>query len=79
MGCIIEFNNALRFNFIQNKCKQKLWINVLLRSSKANIEHLADILDLPIETVIQVHQGNLYLEEESAERLGQLFLVTFGT
>ncbi|HGF1411067.1 hypothetical protein SC029_10835 [Legionella pneumophila serogroup 1] len=50
-----------------------------MRSSKANIEHLAHILDLPIETVIQVHQGKLYLEEESAERLGQLFLVTFGT
>ncbi|HIA7952684.1 hypothetical protein [Legionella pneumophila] len=79
MGCIIEFSNGLRFDFIQNQCKQKLWIDVLLRSSKANIGHLAHILDLPIETVIQVHQGNLYLEEESAERLGQLFLVTFGT
>ncbi|HDY2653924.1 TPA: hypothetical protein RQQ06_000924 [Legionella pneumophila] len=79
MGCIVEFNNDLRFDFIQNKSKQKLWIDALLRSSNANIEHLAHMLDLPIETVIQVHQGNLYLEEESAERLGQLFLVTFGT
>ncbi|HDO7841038.1 TPA: hypothetical protein P5J72_000435 [Legionella pneumophila] len=79
MGCIIEFNDGFQFDFVQNKCKQKLWIDVLLRFSKANIEHLAHILDLPIETVIQVHQGNLYLDEESAKRLGQLFLVTFGT
>ncbi|HHF0526632.1 TPA: hypothetical protein ACTUT5_002872 [Legionella anisa] len=79
MGCIVEFNDGFQFDFVQNKCKQKLWVDVLLCFSKANIEHLAYILDLPAETINQVHQGKQYLEQEPAERLGQLFLVTFGT
>ncbi|AOU64446.1 hypothetical protein [Legionella pneumophila] len=77
MGCIVEFNDGFLFDFVQNKCKQKLWIDVLLRFSKANIEHLAYILDLPVKTLIQVHQGNSYLDDEAAKRLGHLFLVTF--
>lgn len=77
MGCIVEFNDGFRFDFAQNKPKQKLWIDILLRFSKSNIEHLAYILDLPIEILAQVHQGNYYLEDEAAKRLGQLFLVTF--
>ena len=79
MGCIIEFNDNLRFDFIQNKFKQKLWIDALLQSTKAGIEYLALILDLPAETLIQVYQGEHYLEQIPAERLGQLFLITFGT
>lgn len=77
MGCIVEFNDGFRFNFAQNKCKQKLWIEVLLRFSKSNIEHLAYVLDLPVETLVHVYKGNLYLAEEDASRLGQLFLVMF--
>ncbi|KTD17463.1 hypothetical protein Ljor_1769 [Legionella jordanis] len=77
MGCIVEFNDGFRFDFAQNKCKQKLWIDVLLRFSKANIEHLAYILDLSVETLTQVYLGNHYLEDEAAKRLGHLFLVTF--
>jgi len=79
MGCIIEFNEKLRFNFIQNKCKQKLWIDVLLQCSKGNMEYLAFILDVPTEIISQVHQGNHFLEEEHANRLGQLFLTVCGT
>lgn len=77
MGCIVEFNDGFRFDFAQNKCKQKLWIDVLLRFSKSNIEHLAHILDVPVKTLSQVHQGKSYLEDEAAKCLGQLFLVTF--
>lgn len=77
MGCIVEFNDGFRFNLAQNKCKQKLWIEVLLRFSKSNIEHLAYVLDLPVETLVHVYKGTLYLEEEDASRLGQLFLVMF--
>ena len=47
MGCILEFNDGFRFDFAQNKCKQKLWIDILLRFSKSNIEHLAHIIDVP--------------------------------
>lgn len=77
MGCILEFNDGFRFDFTQNKPKQKLWIDILLRFSKSNIEHLAYVLDLPVETLVHVHKGSLYLGEEDASRLGQLFLVMF--
>ena len=79
MGCIIEFNDGFRFDFVKNKGNQKIWIEILLRFSKSNMNHLAYILDVPTETIIQVHQGNFYLDQESAERLGQLFLVAFGS
>lgn len=79
MGCIVEFSDGLRFNFIQNRSKQKLWIDVLLHFNKANIEYLAFILDLPLAIVNEVHQGKYYLEDEPAKRLGQLFLIAFGT
>ncbi|HAT1926171.1 TPA: hypothetical protein OEA38_000070 [Legionella pneumophila] len=77
MECIVEFNDGFRFDFAQNRCKQKIWIEVLLKFSKTNIDHLATILDLPTETLVQVYQGNHYLEAEAAKRLGQLFLVAF--
>jgi len=78
MRCIVEFNDKLRFNFIQNKCKQKLWIDLLLEHSQTNVEYLALILGLSTEIVTQVHQGTHYLEEEPANRLGQIFLIAFG-
>ncbi|MDW9178591.1 hypothetical protein SE948_02895 [Legionella pneumophila] len=77
MSCIVEFDGGHRFDFTQNRCKQKIWIEVLLKFGKTNIQHLAHILDLSAETLFQVHQGNHYLEAEEAKRLGQLFLITF--
>jgi hypothetical protein len=79
MGCIVEFNANIRFDFAQNRGKQRLWIDALLKFSKTNMDYLAHILDLPTELIIQVHQGTHYLDQELAERLGQLFLITFGT
>ncbi|MBA2649605.1 MAG: hypothetical protein H0U75_08460 [Legionella sp.] len=75
MGCIVEFDKGLRFDFVQNKYKQKLWIDILLKFSKADIEHLAYILKLPKRILVQVYQENYYLDKESAELLGQLLLV----
>lgn len=78
MGCNVKFNDGIGFDFPQNQSKQKIWLEILLGFSKANTEHLAYILDLPIETIMQVHQGKVYLEQEEAKRLRELFLVTFG-
>ncbi|MCW8443147.1 hypothetical protein OQJ05_03645 [Fluoribacter gormanii] len=77
MVCIVEFDNSYRFDFAKNKCKQKIWIKILLKFSKTDIDHLAHILDLPAEKLNRVYQGIDYLDKEPAERLGQLFLVTF--
>ncbi|WP_133139294.1 hypothetical protein [Legionella genomosp. 1] len=78
MVCIVEFNDGLRFNFAQNKCKQKVWIEILLRFSKADMNHLANLLELPVEKLIEIHRGKQFLEKEQADILGKLFLVTFG-
>ncbi|MFT4060500.1 MAG: hypothetical protein QM652_13265 [Legionella sp.] len=77
MGCIVELNKGIRLDFTQNRYKQKAWIEVLLKYSKTNIEHLASILDLSAETLIRVHRGTHYLKKEEAERLGRLFLIMF--
>ncbi|HFL2714599.1 TPA: hypothetical protein ACGWTM_003413 [Legionella pneumophila] len=77
MVCIVEFDDGLRFNFAKNKYKQKVWIDALLKYSKANIDHLSKVLDVPLGTLVKVHNGGDYLDQEAAERLGQLFLLSF--
>lgn len=76
MGCIVEFDDV-RFDFIQNKLKQRTWIEALLYFTNLDINKMAAMLELPIELLIKVRQGKMYLEQEAAERLGKLFLVAF--
>ena len=78
MGCIIEFNDGLRFDFVQNKCKQKIWIEVLLRHTNLDINQIAVILEIPAEIITKVHRGERYFSQEYAESLGRLFLLAFG-
>lgn len=76
MECIVEFNDV-RFNFAQNKLKQKTWIEALLRFTNLDINHLAELLELPVDMLIKVQRGDVYFSQESAERLGRLFLLAF--
>lgn len=74
---MVEFKNNFRVEFNHNQDKQKLWIELLLRCTQADIHHLADILDLPVDQLIKVHQGTAHLDWGSSENLEQLFLVAF--
>ncbi|CZL29288.1 hypothetical protein [Legionella pneumophila] len=77
MVCIVEFNNGFRFDFAQNKLKQKIWIEALLRLTNLDIDHMAAILEIPAEVLTKVHHGEMYFSQEFAECLGRLFLLAF--
>jgi hypothetical protein len=76
MGCIVEFDDV-RFDFIQNKSKQKTWIEALLSFTNIEVNHLAGMLEIPVELLIQVRQGEVYFSQEIAEQLGRLFIIAF--
>jgi len=76
MGCIVEFNDV-RFDFAQNKLKQKTWIEALLRFTNLDINQLAGLLDTPTEMLIKVQRGDIYFSKKTAVELGKLFLLAF--
>jgi len=52
MGCIVEFSEPLvRFDFCANRCKQKIWIDALLKYGNLDMTGLASLLDLPVKTL----------------------------
>ena len=76
MGCTIEFNeSSIRFDFSNNKQKQKIFVDVLLRYSKLDLPGLAAVLNVSIDTLHDVHRGVRFLEGEAAENLARLFLI----
>lgn len=78
MGCIIEFTESqIRFDFCQNKYKQKLWIDALLRYGKADLAGLAHVINVPAQTLYDVFTGTSFLTKKHANLLGQLFLIYF--
>ena len=77
MVCIVEFEAGKRFNFVQDKHKQKIWIEALQHCFDKNISQLAWLLDISPDILDKVHQGYLYLSESEANKLGQLFLIAF--
>lgn len=78
MGCTIEFNEPpIKFDFYRNKFKQKIWIDAILRYGAIDIAGLATLLDLHVKALQNVHSGNLFLAENEAQRLAQLFLIIF--
>ncbi|WP_131775094.1 hypothetical protein [Legionella anisa] len=76
MGCIVEINEV-RFDFVQNKRKQKTWIEALLHFTNSDAKHLANLLEVPLEMLIKVRDGSVYFAQDTAERLAELFLVAF--
>lgn len=77
MVCVVELNKEIRFNFAQNKLKQKIWIDMLLDYTKLDINRLAEIIDVSPGFLEKVALKKDYLNQESANRLATLFLLTF--
>src|SRR5438876_467914 len=77
MGCIVEFNHVVKFNFGKNTSKQKFLIDALLKYSNLDMPSLAQLLDVPTETLRQVHYGHQILDEQPATELAQYFLLCF--
>ena len=78
MGCIVEFSEPLvRFNFCENKGRQKQWIEVLIKYSALDLTSLATLIEVPVQMLKDVHQGIKFLTDEAAENLGMYFLLFF--
>ena len=78
MGCVVEFSKPMiRFNFMQNKLKQKTLIDALLKYSQLRISSIANIIEVPFEKLKNVYEGMEFLENEFADNLGKLFLLLF--
>lgn len=75
MQCVIDFGN-LKFNFMQNKYNQRILLEILVCYAMLDLSQISKILNLPIQKLIDVHQGLDFLERYSALNLGQLFLLT---
>jgi hypothetical protein len=78
MGCVVELDSPkIRFDFMQNRLKQKTLIDALLRYSKLDLNNVAQVLDINPQKLMNVYLGEEYFEKESAEELGRLFLIFF--
>ena len=78
MGCIVEFSEPLlRFNFCQNKNKQKTWLDILLKYSALDLAGLASLIEVSVQALQDVLSGIRYLEDEPAIILAQFFLIFF--
>lgn len=76
MGCIVEIN-GVRFDFVENKRKQKIWIEALLHFNNSDAQHLANLLEVPLELLNKVRNGSVCFDQDMALSLAELFLVTF--
>ncbi len=76
MGCVVEFD-GFRFDFTQNKFKQKLLIDVLMFYMRIEIRELSMILDVPLALLMKVCRGEQFLPYQAAENLGKYFLLAF--
>ncbi|MBA2711549.1 MAG: hypothetical protein H0U57_13285 [Tatlockia sp.] len=78
MSCIVEFSEPkIRFDFTKNQYKQKIWIEALLKFTQVDINKIATLLELPINRLVEVHQGRAFFTSDSVDRLAKLFLVAF--
>ncbi len=79
MGCIVEFSESLiQFEFDSNGKKQRILIDMLLKYAEIDINALALNLDISIQELQDIHDGNSFLIGEQAHDLAQIFLVFFG-
>ncbi len=59
------------------KGKQKAIINALLNYSKLDLEQLAWMIDVSLQELQDVHNGEKYLHDEAAKNLAHCFLILF--
>lgn len=76
MGCVVEFD-GVRFDFIQNKFRQKLLIEVLVYYMRIEMLELSKMLDVSLQLLQKVHRGERFLPSTAAQNLGKFFLLTF--
>lgn len=78
MECVVDFN-GIRFDFAQNRFKQKMLIEILTRYMSFEITELSRVLDVPVSLLDQVKQGKKFLHCRAARDLGRLFLLSLSS
>lgn len=79
MSCALEFpESAVKINFCSKGNKQKILIDVLTKYSDIDINKLAVTLEVPVNKLYDICEGNDFLVGERADSLAQLFLMFFG-
>ncbi len=79
MDNVVPVNEPkITFEFNCRKGKQKAIINALWNYSKLDLAQLASLLDVSLQELQDVHNGEKYLHDEAAESLAHYFLILFG-
>ncbi len=68
---------AIQAQFICKKNKQKLLIDALLKCSQINIEEIAQLIKVPVDTLLDVYQGQAFLNQKRTLNLMYLFFFLF--
>lgn len=58
--------------------KQKILIDVLLKYSRLQVDELAELLDVTLDRVNAVYQGDLFFDKVECDRLVRYFCICCG-
>jgi hypothetical protein len=79
MSCALEFPESLiKVNFCSKGNKQKIFIDVLTKYGEMDIKRLASVLEVSVNRLTDICEGNSFLVGEPADNLAQLFLMFLG-
>ena len=79
MSCALEFPESLiKVNFCSKGNKQKILIDVLTKYGEMDINRLASVLEVSVNKLKDIYEGESFLVGEPADRLAQLFLIFLG-
>lgn len=76
MGCIIEFTHS-QFEFCCQGNKQQILVDVLLKYSGMTLKDIATALDVSVEQLQDICDGENFFSGEQSDSLAQLFLIFF--
>lgn len=78
MECVITpHQSPIKFTFTCKKQSQKTLIELLLKYSRISLSDLPALLNLPIELIKDVYQGERYFDSGDADNLAVLLLMCF--
>lgn len=79
MSCTLEFHESLiKTEFCSKGNKQRILIDILTKYGEMDLNKLAFLLDVSVEQLQEIFNGNGFLIGEQADTLAQMFLMFFG-
>ena len=79
MSCALEFpESSVKIDFCSKGNKQKILIDVLTKYGEMDINRLASVLQVSVNRLKEICEGDSFLVGEPADSLAQLFLIFFG-